>query len=426
MQTTRARRVSVKPYLHSATAKFVVSWGSGSKPSAIEIAAWNANNPAALPEDRVRFAQGNWKRHRRFFRSRRDANSFALAKETELENGDARALALPLELRVMADRCARKLEPFGYSLEQAVDHFVEYLKSTRRSVTVVSLISEYTAAKKQKGNKERSLKDIAHRLKVFGQTFGTRTVSTITTAEVDDWLVSLGLSAQSQNNYRAVARAFFEYAVKREYAQSNPVARVDKVRVADKPAAIFRPDELRRLLDAAAEADALPDRKVPERLPLLVIGAFAGLRQAEILRLDWSEVNLETGYIEVKAAKSKTAQRRLVPIQPNLRVWLTKYAGRTGPVWPGRKPNTHGTESNWRAALMPVRKAAGIVDWPENGLRHSFGSYHLSKYGDAARLALDMGHTTTKEIFAHYREVVLPSDAAAYWNILPRSDADNT
>lgn len=414
MKATRARRVSVRRYDHSATSKFVVSWGTGSRPTVVELASWDRQHPGAEAADRARFRRGDWTRHRRFFRAREEADSFALAKETELANGDARALALPLPLRVMAAECARKLKPYGFSIEQAVDHFIEHIETTRRSVTVAELVPEYIAAKKQKGNRERSLKDIAHRLKIFGQSFGGQIVATITTAAIDDWLTTLGLSAQSQNNYRAVARAFFAYAVRRDYAKANPVERIDKVKMADRPAAIFTPDELARLLNAAT----------PETLPVLVIGAFAGLRQAEIFRLAWGEIDLARGFIEVKASKSKTAQRRLVKMADNLREWLRPFAGRSGPVWPGRQPGTHGSESNWRAALQPVRSAAGIAQWPENGLRHSFGSYHLAKHGNAAALALEMGHTTTKEIFAHYRELVRPEEAERYWNIRPTAAAN--
>lgn len=407
-------RVKVRPYRHSATAKWVVTWCSGSRPRKDQVAAWDLTHPTATPEDRARFVAGTWERHRKFFQDRREANTFAEGQRTKLVNEGTRSLAIPDELRVMAARCAERLRPYGHTIEQAVAHFIEHLKTTRRSVSVTALVKEYTAAKKQKGNKERSLKDIAHRLKIFEETFGDRVIATITTAEVDDWLTALGLSAQSQNNYRAVARAFFEYAVKRDYAPANPVARIDKVRIADKPAAILRPHELEKLLSVAT----------PETLPVMAIGAFAGLRMAEIFRLDWGEVDLARGFIEVKASKSKTAQRRLVTIQPALADWLRPFVGKSGPVWPGRKPGSHGTESNWRAKVQPVREAAGLVEWPENGLRHSYGSYHLAKFGNANALALEMGHTTTKEIFAHYREVVRPEDAERYWKIRPSAPAN--
>jgi integrase len=76
-------------------------------------------------------------------------------------------------------------------------------------------------------------------------------------------------------------------------------------------------DELRALLEAAAA-------QAPDVLPVLASGAFAGLRDAEIKRLDWSEVDLARGFIEVKAAKAKSARRRIVAIQTNLAAWLSQ------------------------------------------------------------------------------------------------------
>ncbi len=400
-------RLKVRPYHHSATSKFVVTWSTGSRPSAIAVGAWEKLNPGATAEDRARFAAGNWERHRKFFGSREDAQAFADGQEKKMTNEGLRGFALPDEVRVMAGKCAEKLKPYGYTIEQAVEHFIDYIKVTRRSVTVSALVLEYNAAKKQKGNKVRSLKDIGYRLKTFEKTFGARIVATVTTAEIDDWLSSLDLSGQSQNNFRAVVRAFFEYAVRRDYAKTNPVVKIDKVRVEDKPAGIFTPAQLAKLLNAATV----------ETLPALVIGAFAGLRQAEIFRLEWKEVDLARGFIEVTARKSKTAQRRLVTIQPNLRAWLEPFAGCTGLVWPF-------TESQWRVKMEGVREVAELATWPANGLRHSFGSYHLAKFSNANALALEMGHTTTKEIFAHYRELVRPDDGERYWNIRPQGAAN--
>lgn len=185
-------------------------------------------------------------------------------------NGTGGGLALPDELRVMAGKCAEQLNPYGHTLAQAVDHFIDCIKVTRRSVTVSALIVDSTAAKKQKGNRERSLKDISCRLQTFEETSGARNVATVTTAAIDDWLTSLGLSGQSQNNYRAAVRAFFEYAARRDHAKANPVVKIDKVRVDDKPAGIFSPARLAKPLNAASA----------DTLPALVIGAFAGLRQA--------------------------------------------------------------------------------------------------------------------------------------------------
>jgi integrase len=148
---------------------------------------------------------------------------------------------------------------------------------------------------------------------------------------------------------------------------------------------------------------------------MLAIGAFAGLREAEIKRLAWPEIDLRRGFIEVKANKAKTARRRIIEIQPNLAEWLTPYSEMTGAVVP----------VNARKKLDLVRKTAGLRRWPQNGLRHSYASYRLAATHDAPRVASDLGHTSPKMLYSTYRELVLPAEAQRYWNLIPSRMADN-
>jgi integrase len=66
-----------------------------------------------------------------------------------------------------------------------------------------------------------------------------------------------------------------------------------------------------------------------------------------------------------------------------------------------------------------TRTLAGIVDWPQNALRHSFASYHLAHFKNAASTALELGHHDSRVTFAHYRELVKPKEAARYWKLKP-------
>src|SRR5262249_20616465 len=170
----------------------------------------------------------------------------------------------------------------------------------------------------------------------------------------------------------------------------------------------FLVDELRSLLEAA-------NRHAPDVLPMLAIGAFAGLRDAEIKRLDWNEVDLARGHVEIKAAKSKSARRRILSIQPSLAAWLRPYGkmkGRLAPVGARKK-------------LDRVRKEAGLARWPKNGLRHSFASYRLAAIHDAPRVASELGHTSPQMLYSTYRELVLPEEAERYWKIAPAAEAKN-
>jgi integrase len=72
---------------------------------------------------------------------------------------------------------------------------------------------------------------------------------------------------------------------------------------------IFTPKEMAEILTHA-------DKRL---IPFLTLRAFAGVRHAEIQRLEWKDIHFDAGIIEIRAAKAKTASRRTVPILKNLR-----------------------------------------------------------------------------------------------------------
>ena len=134
---------------------------------------------------------------------------------------------------------------------------------------------------------------------------------------------------------------------------------------------------------------------------------------------------MKRGFVHVQADRTKSARRRLVKMAPNLIAWLQPFADQTGPVYDGGKRSYHLAISdlvdviNGKGLDTPARTVTKPVKWPLNGLRHSFASYFLAKHHDAAKLALEMGHTTTRLIFESYRELVTPEAAELYWSILP-------
>lgn len=226
--------------------------------------------------------------------------------------------------------------------------------------------------------------------------------ASVSVDEIDDWLRNLGGSPKTRANFRGNVSVLFGYAEARGLIDRNPVGRTSKPKLIDKAPEIFSVEELRGLLNAAM-------KEMPDVVPMLAIGAFAGLREAEIKRLHWSEVNLQRGFIEVTAEKAKSAKRRIVLIQSNLSLWLTPYSANIGAVVP----------VNARKKLDAVRKATGLQRWSKNGLRHSFASYRLAAIHDAPRVAAELGHTSPQMLYSTYRELVLPTEADRYWKIEP-------
>src|SRR5204863_5685156 len=104
----------------------------------------------------------------------------------------------------------------------------------------------------------------------------------------------------------------FNYAVQQGYAAHNPAEKTSKAKEKSGAVGILTVNETARLLENAS----------PDVLPYVAVGAFAGLRRAELERLDWSEIDFDSDLIEVTAEKAKTARRRFVRMQPNRRDWL--------------------------------------------------------------------------------------------------------
>ena len=303
----------------------------------------------------------------------------------------------------------QKLSAYGETIRDAVEFRIDHLQRVRRhGITVAQLVDEMLEAKRRDGRSEVYLRDLRYRLSKFAQDFGHRSIAGITVDELDNWLRALPYSPQSRTNYRTIIGVLFSYADSRGIIERNPISRTAKPKLVDRPPEIFSVDELRALLESA-------NRINPDVLPMLAIGAFAGLREAEIQRLDSSEIDLARGHIEVKATKAKSARRRIVPIQPNLAAWLQPYSGMTGRVVP----------AGARRKLARVRTAAKLARWPNNGLRHSFASYRLAAIHDAPRVSVELGHTSPQMLYSTYRELVLPTEAERYWVILPKEETAN-
>jgi len=206
------------------------------------------------------------------------------------------------------------------------------------------------------------------------------------------------------NNFRRVLACFFDHAKRRKYLPRDwdEMAGIESVSKRAGAPEIYTPEEIAKLIKFASKA----------QLPFIVIGAFAGLRSAEIARLDWSAINFKTGFIELKAVHTKTGSRRLVPITENLREWLKPIAKESGPVCPGYSGSFYRELRNMARdeAKVPLRA---------NALRHSFCSYRLAVVQSANQIALECGNSAAM-VFAHYRELVRPDEAKAWFAVRPK------
>lgn len=326
-----------------------------------------------------------------------DAASYGRAVEL------LRECDVPLELAAAHFAEAFKILG-GDRIVEAAKFFRERNTENLPQKTVAEAVAELIATKEARGKSKRYIEDLRARLARFAADFQTN-VASVQTADVQRWLDGLTAAPQTVANFRRVLFTLFAYAEARGYIRrgENPVEFTEKVSGSNGDAVnIYTPPDVAKLLDAASAAFK----------PCIALGAFCGLRSAEIERLEWSDIDLAGGFVTVAADKAKTASRRIVPIAANLKAWLTPYVRKSGPVW-------RGTHDEFYDAQQASATAAGVV-WKSNALRHSFASYRLAQTQSAAQVALECGNSASV-VFKHYREIVKPKDARRWFAVKPEA-----
>lgn len=152
-----------------------------------------------------------------------------------------------------------------------------------------------------------------------------------------------------------------------------------------------------------------------ELVPLLAIEGFTQLTREEARAVQWEDVGL--GETNPVIRVTTPAGKRTVKLKPELAKWLAPLAVPAGPV---ARPDVDPAMARYYEKLEN-REILGVL-FKDNALRHSFGSYALAQTENAAKVALWMGHDSTKMIFAHYRERVDGDQAREWFNIRPDLD----
>jgi integrase len=342
------------------------------------------------------------KRQRRFFETEAEAKTYAAQKEIELLNQGKEGMTFSTALRVMAQQAAEQLKPFGKTIDDAAQFYLKHLESEKGSVPVEQAVAELIQNRHAAGRSGVYCGDLKFRLGRFSEKFYSRSIASITTREINQWLESLEVGPVTRNTFRRDVRTLFSFCSDHGYCVDNPATATTRAKEPSTEVSVL----------SVEDAVVLLEKSSPEMLPYWAIGLFAGLRPSEIRKLQWSDVDLDDALITVRSGK--TGRKRFVMMQPNLIAWVACYRKHKGPVAP---------LINFRRQSEADRRGAGLLDlWPVNAMRHSFGSYWLAQFKDVNKLALEMGNSPTV-IERHYKRAVKAKEAHRYWEIMPSADA---
>lgn len=259
---------------------------------------------------------------------------------------------------------------------------------------IAHCIDAVVEAKRAANRTARYVKSLGYYLRQFAAGREDRALADFTAEDVEAWL-SRYPSSYTRQTWLNRLSTLFAFAVRRGYVAANPCDRIDRVTVDKKPPAILTLDQSRQLLSACSNV----------MRPYLVLGMFAGIRPEEIERMEWPQINLDTGTVRVDG---KTRRRRLVKLEPIAVAELRKHPLRTGSVAP-----SSATIARWRKS---ARRVVGLDKWPQDLLRHTAASYLLAHHGDAGKVATMLGNSAGI-LLTHYHEPVTKADAEAFFKV---------
>ena len=328
-----------------------------------------------------------------------------------------RGINVPLSKVVRDYAEAYKILGDKPEIVEAAKHLAAFREEQKKKADLVpiklpDLVQKFMADIRERKKSRRYTLDMQARLAQASKAFAGL-VADIKVEDIDSWLESMkGVSGRTKNNYRAALGTLFAFARKKGHLSRGQQTEVEfSVRYDDAGGEIgfYSPTQLSTLLT-----------NIERRLvPFVAIGAFAGLRSAEICRLTWDDIRWGHGDIELKKSKAKTASRRLAPLLPVLREWLWPFRKRSGPVLEGVH-DEFALATQFKKAVDAVTDSARkpLVKIVHNGLRHSFITYRVATEKSAAAVALEAGNSP-KMIFEHYRALATEEEGREWFSVMP-------
>lgn len=387
----------------------------------------------------VRWPGPDGKRPAKLFTNKTEADVWAKERRAELGDvGQAFGSITEVERSAVMfwREFAKAASPAPPDLLSVMKDFKKSWLASKASVTVAAAVEKFLANQEADGSSKRHVASLKSRLGRFSADNGEKLVSSITTGTFTDWLNGLRatradktgekLTAVTRHNLTRTLRSFFAFALDRGWTLASPIPKTKRskskaVKIATHVApAIMLPVDVARFMKVVQAVK-------PSLVPFWSLKFFAGIRDAEAARMDWSMIDLAAGKIHLPANLSKTGEARTMKIEANLDAWLRPYAA-TGPVVTGDATRKRGFKRI--IASLAVKDAKGKITkpfvFPSNAARHCFGTYHLYHYRNAGETALQLGHKSNPAMLhEHYKNPTAEKHAAAFWDILPTATAAN-
>ena len=293
-------------------------------------------------------------------------------------------------------------------VNRALRCLTEGEKALQRQEKTVSFAKAVESALEARAHRRaRTIYDFRYFAKRFMQRcpgLERRRVRAITPQECAKYIEQAFDTPRQRQKARLILSGVFGTAVKRGWCDANPVARVEAPQVVENQVPVLTPQEIEKITTTAQE---YRNGCCAAAVGMML---YAGIRPHEVARLTWEQVDLQERAIYIHPRHSKTGGARRVSIHKPLRRILQKY--RRGDA---EKICPPGWLIRWRELRHAAGWNAPARRWPQDALRHTFASYHLSYFRSFAELQLEIGHRDASLLRTRYVDQRGVRNACQFW-----------
>ena len=182
---------------------------------------------------------------RRFFNNREEAEGWALTQRVKRQNDGHKAFD------------DRDLAAYGWNAQDAIRFALEHLAKQSASVPLEFAMNALIDAKTATGRSERYCRDLRLRLGRLCAAFPGKTIAQISTAELEGFLSSLSVAAETRNSFRRNAHTLWSFAEKRGWALATIAGHTERAKAIEKPPGILTPEQAAALLAESLDNDLL-------------------------------------------------------------------------------------------------------------------------------------------------------------------------
>ncbi|MDP9049242.1 MAG: site-specific integrase [Acidobacteriota bacterium] len=304
-------------------------------------------------------------------------------------------------------------DPIKSAAELAAEQAAAVLTASSDGVSLGQLCDGLLTQIKERPREYKDQKNPPYRIGVIKEAFGLRPAASTKVSEISDWYRSLPGAAVTQNRYRAMFSAVYNYGVQRDLIQNNPVRATEPVPVDNGVIRYLLPseeDRIRKVLQAAVDAcgprNERHKKRMIHRICEFDLALFSGMREGEQYDLVWDDVNYETR--EATARNTKNGTSRQVHLSKRvvkaLRTVETMGLGRKRRSMDTPNPSAPDVvfglrdNKNWWAE---TKRRAKVYHFRRHDLRHTFCS-RLAQRGVSLKIIQELAGHKTIQMSARY------------------------